>query len=208
VSGTTLDLKRERRELYTAARTPAVVDVPELPYLMIDGHGDPNTAPAYPAAVSALYAVAYTIRFALKRGPAALDAPVMPLEGLWWTADMATFSTEDKSDWDWTMLIAVPPQADDGFVADARAAAAGKKPLAEIDRVRLDRYHEGPAAQVLHVGPYRAEGPTIAALHAFIAEQGYELSGKHHEIYLGDPNRTAPEKLRTIIRQPMTRPAG
>jgi hypothetical protein len=208
VAGATLDLRRERRELYTAARTPAIVDVPELPYLVIDGHGDPNTAPAYSEAVSALYTVAYTIRFALKRGPAALDAPVMPLEGLWWTADMATFTTEDKSAWDWTMMIAVPPQVDGAFVADARAAAAGKKRLPGIERVRLQQYREGRAAQVLHVGPYSAEGPTIAALHAFIAAQGLEPSGKHHEIYLGDPGRTAPEKLRTIIRQPVAAPAG
>jgi hypothetical protein len=208
VAGATLDLRRERRELYTAARTPAIVDVPELPYLVIDGHGDPNTAPAYSEAVSALYTVAYTIRFALKRGPAALDAPVMPLEGLWWTADMGTFTTEDKSAWDWTMMIAVPPLVDGAFVADARAAAAGKKRLPGIERVRLQQYREGRAAQVLHVGPYSAEGPTIAALHAFIAAQGLEPSGKHHEIYLGDPGRTAPEKLRTIIRQPVAAPAG
>ena len=206
MTGTTLDLRRELRGLYSAAPEPALVDVPDLPFLMIDGHGDPNTAPAYPSAVQALYSVAYAVRFALKRGPAALDARVMPLEGLWWTDDMATFSTDDKSDWDWTLMILLPEQATTEFVEDARTRTAEKKGLEAIGRVRFERFAEGPAAQVLHVGPYSAEGPTVAALHAFIAEQGCLLSGKHHEIYLGDPRRAAPEKLRTIVRQPVAGP--
>ena len=200
---TPLDLKRELREVYSATRTPTLIEVPELPFLMIDGHGDPNTAPAYAEAVEALYTVAYTVRFALKGGPAAIDAPVMPLEGLWWTPDMATFSVDDKSAWDWTMMILLPSQATVDLVDEARAAAARKKGLEPIGRVRLERHADGLSAQVLHVGPYSAEGPTVAALHAFIAEQGYLLSGKHHEIYLGDPRRAAPEKLRTIVRQPV-----
>ena len=205
---TTVDLRRELRGLYSATPTPAVVEVPELPFVMIDGHGDPNTAPAYAEAVEALYTVAYTVRFALKRGPAAVDAPVMPLEGLWWTPDMSTFSVDDKSAWDWTMMILLPPQATADVVDEARAAAVEKKRLDAIGRVRLDRFAEGLAAQVLHVGPYTAEGPTIQALHAFIAQRGGQLSGKHHEIYLGDPRRAAPEKLRTVLRQPMVvRPA-
>ena len=203
---TTVDRRRELRGLYSATRTPALVDVPDLPFLMIDGHGDPNTAPAYPEAVQALYSVAYAVRFALKRGPAAVDAPVMPLEGLWWTPDMAEFTTEDKSDWNWTLMIALPEQATAGVVDEARARTAEKKGLEAIGRVRFERCTEGPAAQVLHVGPYSAEGPTVAALHAFIAGQGLLLSGKHHEIYLGDPRRAAPERLRTIVRQPVARP--
>ena len=206
MTGTTVDLRRELRELYSAVPSPALVDVPDLPFLMIDGHGDPNTAPAYVDAVQGLYSVAYAVRFALKRGPAAVDAPVMPLEGLWWTEDMATFSTEDKSDWDWTLMILLPRQATTDVVTEARARTAEKKRLEAIDRVRFERFAEGPAAQVLHVGPYSAEGPTVAVLHAFIAEQGLLLSGKHHEIYLGDPRRAAPEKLRTIVRQPVARP--
>ncbi|TFV65642.1 UNVERIFIED_ORG: hypothetical protein E4P37_09015 [Bacillus sp. AZ43] len=200
---TRVDLRRELGQLYSATRSPALVDVPELSFLMVDGHGDPNTAPAYAEAVEALYSVAYTVRFALRDGPAALDAPVMPLEGLWWTADMATFSTDDKSAWDWTMMIALPEQATADVVAAAVTRAATRRRLAAIGRVRLERWAEGRAAQVLHIGPYSAEGPTIAALHAFIAGQGYGLAGKHHEIYLGDPRRAAPERLRTIIRQPV-----
>jgi hypothetical protein len=205
MSGTTIDLRRERRALYTATRAPAVVNVPEMPYLMIDGHGDPNTAPAYAAAVQALYAVAYTIRFGLKRRTDPVDAPVMPLEGLWWTPDMATFSTDDKSAWDWTLLIAVPDLVTAGLVEDARTAAARKHAGTPLGAVRLERFAEGRCAQVLHVGPYRDEGPTVAALHAFISGSGYALAGKHHEIYLGDPRRSAPEKLRTIVRQPVER---
>ena len=205
---TTVDLRRQLRALYSATATPAFVDVPDLPFLMVDGHGDPNTAPAYAEAVQALYAVAYTIRFALRRGPEALDAPVMPLEGLWWTPDMSTFSTEDKSQWDWTMMIVVPDQVTLRIVEDARAAAAKKKGTAAVGEVRLERYAEGRCAQVLHVGPYSAEGPTIAALHAFISGRGYVLSGKHHEIYVGDPRRAAPEKLRTIVRQPVAPAEG
>jgi hypothetical protein len=203
MSMTRVDLRRELSALYSATRVPAFVDVPELPMLMIDGHGDPNTAPAYADAVQALYSVAYTIRFALKRRPDGVDAPVMPLEGLWWTPDMATFSTDDKSQWNWTMMIAVPEQVTAAVVEDARAAAARKRPLALFDGVRLERVAEGRCAQILHVGPYSAEGPTVAALHAFIADNGCTLTGRHHEIYLGDPRRAAPERLRTIVRQPV-----
>ena len=205
MDGTTVDLKRELAEVYSAAATPALVQVPELRFLMIDGHGDPNTAPEYPAAVEALYTVAFTIRFALKRGPAAVDAPVMPLEGLWWTPDMATFSLEDKASWDWTLMIALPPQATSDVVVEARAAAQRKKSLEAIGRVREECHAEGLAAQILHLGPYSEEGPTVQRLHRFIEEQGCRLTGKHHEIYLGDPRRAAPEKLRTIIRQPVVR---
>jgi hypothetical protein len=202
---TSVDLRRELADVYSAAATPAMVQVPALRFLMIDGHGDPNTSPDYAAAVEALYTVAFTIRFALKRGPAAVDAPVMPLEGLWWTPDMSTFSVDDKASWNWTLMIALPPQATPDVVGDARAAAARKKSLEAIGRVREDRHADGLAAQVLHVGPYSEEGPTVARLHRFIEEQGWRLVGRHHEIYLGDPRRAAPERLRTIIRQPVAR---
>ena len=200
---TTVDLRRELAELYTAPDTPTLVDVPELGYLMIDGHGNPNTAPEYAEAVQALYSVAYTIRFALKRRDGPVDAPVMPLQGLWWVPDMSTFTIEDKSAWQWTMLILQSSHVTPELTAEARETAARKKGLPAIDRVRLERYTEGRAAQVLHRGPYSAEGPTIEALHRFISERGLALRGKHHEIYLGDPRRSAPEKLRTIIRQPV-----
>jgi hypothetical protein len=200
---TKIDFKRELREFYAPGRDPELADVPELQFAMIDGHGDPNVAPEYREAVQALYAVAYAARFALKRAPDGLDYGVMPLEGLWWVPDMASFTIEDKSNWDWTMMIMQPDQVAREVFEAARATAAKKKPLEAIGRVRLERFAEGRAAQLLHRGPYAAEGPTIARLHAFIDQQGYERAGKHHEIYLGDPTRTAPEKLKTIIRQPV-----
>ena len=200
---TKIDLKREWKELYAPGREPVIVDVPELAFLMIDGRGDPNTAPEYRAAIEALYSVAYTIKFAIKRGPAALDYVVMPLEGLWWTPDMSRFSVEDKSAWSWTAMMAQPDHVTEAIVGEAVAQAARKKPLPEAPKLRLERFAEGLAAQVMYLGPYAAEGPTIERLHAFIAEQGYERAGKHHEIYLGDPRRTEPAKLKTVIRQPM-----
>lgn len=192
----------DKRELYLAGREPAIVEVPDLAFLMLDGHGDPNTTPAYRDAIEALYALAYAVKFAVRhqRGE---DYRVMPLEGLWWTSDVATFTTDDKSEWDWTMMIMQPDPVTADIVEAARAAVAAKKPLEAISRVRFERLAEGLVAQVMHLGPFAAEGPTIARLHEFIAERGYERAGKHHEIYLSDPRRSAPAKLKTIIRQPI-----
>jgi hypothetical protein len=203
MAATKIDLARDLKELYTARREPALVDVPEFPFLMIDGHGDPNVSSEYRQAIEALYSLSYALKFALKRGPRQLDYRVMPLEGLWWVADMSEFSVERKSDWNWTMMIRQPQEVDAGLLTDAVSKAAAKKPLPAASRIRLERFREGAAAQIMHVGPYAAEAPTIERLHAFIAEQGYERVGKHHEVYLGDPRRSAPERLRTVIRQPV-----
>ncbi|MGZ8800773.1 MAG: GyrI-like domain-containing protein [Aeromicrobium sp.] len=199
-----VDFKRELRVLYSAGPEPVLVEVPELAYLVFDGHGDPNTSAEYAAAVQALYQVSYTAKFAIKRAEGGIDYGVMPLEGLWWVPDMSTFTTADKSAWDWTMMIMQPDQVTPDLLEQARVKAAAKNPLEAISRVRLERFGEGTAAQVMHTGPYATEGPTIQRLHAFIDEQGYERTGKHHEIYLSDPRRAAPEKLNTIVRQPVT----
>ena len=203
MAGAKIDFKRELPELYAPSRKPALVEVPELSFLMVDGHGDPNTSSEYREAVQALYAVSYAVKFAIKRGPDGFDYAVMPLEGLWWVPDMATFTIDDKSDWNWRAMIMQPTPVTDEIVAAVSATATKKKTLAAIGLMRLERFAEGLAAQVLHLGPYAAEGPTIDRLHTFIAEQGYERAGKHHEVYLSDPTRTAPEKVRTIIRQPV-----
>jgi hypothetical protein len=205
VPTTKIDFKRELRELYAPGRKPVLVDVPGMAFVMIDGHGDPNTADSYRQAIEALYSVSYTVKFAVKRGPAAIDFRVMPLEGLWWAEDPTVFSTGDKSEWNWTAMIMQPEPVTAELVAEARHQAAAKKSLPALDLMRYERFAEGTAAQVMYVGPYKDEGPTIAALHAFIAEQGGTLTGKHHEIYLGDPRRSAPEKLKTVIRQPLAR---
>jgi hypothetical protein len=200
----TIDLRRELPHCYSAGRTPAVVEVPEIAFLAVDGHGDPDTSASYAEAVRALYATAYAVRFALKREPHPIDAPVMPLEGLWWAPDMSVFTAGDRSAWHWTMLIALPAVVDDAVVEAGRGTAVGKVGPEAAARVRRTTFAEGAAAQVLHVGPYRAEGPAIAALHEFVAARGHALAGRHHEIYLSDPRRAAPERLRTILRQPVT----
>ena len=202
----TLDLKKELKLLYAALPGKCMlVDVPPLNFLMIDGAGNPNTAPAYAEAVQALYTLAYTLKFSLKKAGIA-DYPVMASEGLWWMEDMTQFSVERKDDWLWTMMIMQPEVVTPQAFAAARAEAEKKKPNPALARVRLERYAEGLSAQIMHIGPYAAEAPTIQHLHAFIAESGYALRGKHHEIYLGDPRRSEPAKLKTIIRQPVQKP--
>jgi hypothetical protein len=179
------------------------VEVPEMQFLMVDGAGDPNTSAVYQEAVDALYSLAYTIKFMLKDDPETDDYVVPPLEGLWWAGDMASFSLDDKSQWLWTMLIMQPDWVTPELVAEAKTAAAEKKDLPALDKVRLAPYDEGLSVQILYVGPYDEEAPTIQRLHDFAHEEGYALAGKHHEIYLSDPRRTAPEKLKTVIRQPV-----
>lgn len=197
------DLRRVHPDLWRAPDTPARLTVPPVQYLMVDGAGDPRTAPAYTDAVGTLYAVSYALRFAVK---AAGGAPwtVLPLEGLWWAPDMAEFSMDRREDWLWTMLIAQPAIVTQALVADAVATAArtGKAPSAS--GIRLETLDEGDAVQVMHHGPYADEAPTIAALHAWIADAGLALTGKHHEVYLSDPRKVAPERMRTILRQPVT----
>lgn len=190
------------REAYRAsARAPELVEVPELSFLMVDGVGDPNTASEYTDAVGTLYAVAYALRFDLRRD--GIDEKVMPLEGLWSGGTEAdVWSSRD--DWRWTMLIAVPDAAEGAALDRALDRASSKRAPASLDRLRLERFAEGRAAQVLHVGPYgEAERPTVERLHEFIAAEGLRERGRHHEVYLADPRRTAPERLRTILRHPV-----
>lgn len=197
-----LDWKKTYKELYFPPSTPVMVDIPPLNYLMIDGHGDPNTVKAYQEAIEALFSLSYTLKFAIKKENG-LDYSVFPSEGLWWMEDMAQFTTEDKSNWDWTMMIAQPEVVNVEWVERAKAEVLKKKKgLNAVRQVRLETYHEGLAVQLTHIGPYSAEGPNVARLHAFIHENGYEVNGKHHEIYLSDVRRTASDKLKTVLRQP------
>jgi hypothetical protein len=181
-----------------------IVDVPDLQYLMIDGHGDPNTAPAYPEALAALYPVAYKLKFASKR-ELGRDYVVPPLEALWWAADMEAFTARrDKSQWDWTVMIMAPDWITGAMVEAARATVAATAPSSTLDALRLDTLHEGRCVQTLHVGPYDAEAEVLAELHhGFIPTAGLRMTGKHHEIYLSDVRRVEPAKLRTILRQPV-----
>lgn len=197
------DLKKVLAPLYAARSKPVLVDVPALSFLTIDGVGDPD-GPVYQEAVTALYGVSYGLKFGLKRA-GVLDYPVMPLEGLWWAAgERQDLPNLDRETWHWSMMILQPAQVDTALVADAVAAAARKRPSPSLERLELRQVVEGPSAQVLHVGPYSEEPATRDRLMAFVTGSGYRLSGRHHEIYLSDPRRTAPEKLKTILRYPVT----
>lgn len=206
-----IDLKRVL-DTYRARRGEfRTLEVPELRYLMVDGHGDPNTSIDYADALAALYPVGYTLKLASKR-ELGRDYVVPPLEGLWWAEDMTAFtSARDKSRWDWTMMLLVPDwiagEMVEQAIATVRAREGSERPV-RIDDVRLASLDEGLCVQTLHVGSFDDEGPVLEHLHReVIPAAGLELAGTHHEIYLSDPRRTAPERLRTILRQPV-RPHG
>lgn len=199
----TLDAYRARRGEFR------IVEVPPLQYLMIDGAGDPNTSTAFTDAVSALFPVAYTLKFASRR-ELGVDTVVMPLEGLWHAPDMDSFtSRRDKSAWLWTLMIMVGDHVTASMFADAvgavgEKAAAKKETVPALASVRLETLEEGTSVQTLHVGPFDDEGPVLADLHhRFLPENGLQMTGRHHEIYLSDLRRTDPAKLRTILRQPV-----
>lgn len=199
-----IDFKKELKHLYGASSKDAsLVDVPEMNFLMIDGAGDPNKAQAFKDAIEALYSVSYTLKFMVKKGKTAVDYGVMPLEGLWWADDMTVFSTGEKDRWKWTMIIMQPEHVTEKLFNEAVEEVKKKKNPLALSKVRFKGYHEGLSVQVMHIGPYSEEGPTIKRLHAFIKENGYDFRGKHHEIYLSDPRRSAPEKMKTIVRQPI-----
>jgi hypothetical protein len=198
-----VDLRKDLKHLYHAsAREVVQLDVPTLPFLMVDGEGDPNSSQQYAEAVEALFSVSYTAKFMVKKGPQAIDYAVMPLEGLWWSDDMSAFLSNERSKWKWTMMIMQPPLAGEAVIEAALAEVKRKKQLPALDALRLENFSEGRCAQVLHVGPFSEEGPTIQRVHDFIGERS-ALTGKHHEIYLSDIRRADPAKWKTIIRQPM-----
>ncbi|SJN10749.1 hypothetical protein FM113_10000 [Leucobacter sp. 7(1)] len=200
-----VDVKKALPDYRAPHGTFEVVELPERHYLMVDGVGDPNTAPEYTAALEALYPVAYKVKFASKQ-QLGRDYVVPPLEGLWWADDMETFTgSRDATQWRWTMMILVPEWVDAALVAGAIAAVDAGDPPAKLAEVRFAPLAEGRCVQTLHLGPYSDEGSVLARMHhEFIPAQGLRMTGRHHEIYLSDPRRTAPEKLRTILRQPVS----
>lgn len=206
---TSYDVKRQRRDLYGArAGRFDLVEVPPLRFLMADGRGDPNTAEEYRTVVEALYSLSYTVR-ALAKAELGRTHTVGPLEGLWYADDLEVFTARDKGFWRWTMMIVQPGWITPGLASTAVDKISATKPHVAVDRVRFDEFAEGQSVQTLHVGPYDDEGPTIARMHEeILPAHGLTASGDHHEIYLSDPRRVAPEKLRTILRQPAVRPEG
>lgn len=197
-----IDLKNKLKALYKpAAKEVAEVDVPPFNFLMVDGEGNPNTSKSYKEAVEALYSVSYTIKFDLKRQKQS-DYVVMPLEGLWWADDLTSFNRDDKESWKWTMMIMQPPEVSEQMAKQAIASVQGKKGLPGLRKIRFEQFKEGRCAQIMHIGPFSVEGPAIQRVHEYISSRS-TLRGKHHEIYLSDIRKAAPEKWKTIIRQPM-----
>lgn len=201
-------MKSDHKKLIPSYRAShghfSVITVPVMQYLMIDGHGDPNTAQSYKDALTTLYPVAYALKFLSKR-ELGQDYTVMPLEALWWSDDMDSFTlTRDKSRWDWSLMNMVPEWITREHLNIARETVATKGEGPVVEALRLEPFNEGLSVQTLHVGPYDDEGPVLEEMHnKFIPEQQLVMTGKHHEIYLSDPRRTAPERLKTILRQPV-----
>ena len=201
-TATKIDLVRDLKELYKpSTKKPAIVDVPEMNFLMVEGKGDPESA-GFQEACNALYGMAYTLRFMLKKAGRA-DFKVMPLEGLWWMKGTRNFDVEKRDEWLWRAMRVQPDVVTYEYFREAGDQLRRKKNPPALAKVKFRSFTEGKAVQIMYLGPYSDEGPTIRMLHEFAAGNGYRLTGRHHEIYMGDPRRSAPEKLKTIIRQPV-----
>lgn len=200
-----LDLKKKFKELYMPrAGKVTLVDVPEMNFLMINGSGYPQTGPGpFQEAIEALYGLAYTLKFMLKKEGSKIDYTVMPLEGLWWMAGGGEFDAQRGQDWKWTLMVAQPGHITEEDVKKAKRELKEKKDPTSLAKVRFRKFTEGKSVQALHIGPWSEEQPTIERMHAFARENGFKIKGKHHEIYMSDPRRTAPEKLKTVLRQPV-----
>ena len=199
-----IDYRKTLKALYApSAKEAAIVDVPPMNFLMVDGAGDPNASQPFAEAVEALFAVSYTLKFAVRKGPAGVDYAVMPLEGLWWMEGPGEFDPTRKDLWKWTAMIAQPEPVTRELFRAASGQVREKKDPPALSRIRFEAFAEGRCAQILHVGPFDAEGPSIEKVHRFAAENGYRLRGKHHEIYLSDMRRVAPGKMKTVVRHPV-----
>jgi hypothetical protein len=198
-----IDLKKENKEFYyPSSKEVSAVELPEMKFLMIDGQGDPNTSKEYQDAMETIFPVSYKTKFTSKNEKSQ-DYVVMPLEGLWWADNMEYFSMDDKSSWKWTVMIRKPDFITQSVINKAIKELQSKNGLPSISKLRFETFQEGSTSQIIHIGPYgEAEGPAVQKIHEFIENEGYKISGKHHEIYLSDIRRTKPEKLKTVIRQP------
>lgn len=199
-----IDYKKELKHLYKpSAKKVEIINVPAMDYLMVDGEGGPS-ARSFQEAIEALYGLSYALKFMIKKGKQEVDYGVLPLEGLWWVEDMSKFSVEDKDSWKWTLMIMQPKYVTFELLEEAKEQLKKKKNPVALSKVKFSTFEEGKAAQTMHIGPFSEEGPTVQKIHAFIEAHEGKLTGKHHEIYLSDIRKAAPEKWKTIIRQPMT----
>ena len=197
-----IDFKKTYKSFYAPPKKPVIVEVPKFKYLKIDGKGDPNVSPLFQEAIGLLYPLSYAMRFTIKK-QCDLAYTVMPLEGLWWADDMATFIGKNKDQWNWTLMIMQPDFITEQMVVKARAEVIRKKKLEKVREVRFEPYQAGLCVTMMHIGSYDNETENIAWMHRFAQEQGYLLDGLHQEIYLSDFRKTAPEKLKTVLRQPV-----
>jgi len=199
-----IDYKKEFKHLYrSSAKKVEVVEVSKMNFLMIDGDGGPNH-PTFQNAIEVLFPLSYTLKFMIKKSDIGIDYGVLPLEGLWWADDMSSFIKDKKDDWKWTLMIMQPELVKKEMVVKAIEEVRKKKNPVALPLVRFESFSEGKVAQIMHIGPFSEEGPTVEKLHVFIGDSGSQRIGKHHEIYLSDIRRAAPEKWKTIIRQPMS----
>ena len=198
-----IDYKKELKHLYRpSVKTVETVDVPKMNFFMVDGDGGPHH-PTFQNAIEVLFPLSYTLKFMIKKSEIGIDYGVLPLEGLWWADDMSSFIKDKKDDWKWTLMIMQPEIITNEMVIETVKQVKVKKNPISLPLVRFESFAEGKAAQIMHIGPFSEEGPTVEKVHTFIDDSGCKRTGKHHEIYLSDIRRAAPEKLRTIIRQPM-----
>ena len=200
-----IDYKKNLKHLYKpSSKKVEIVEVPQMNFLMVDGEGNPNTSQSFSDAIEALFPLAYTLKFMVKKGDLGIDYGVLPLEALWWADDMSAFTTGNKESWKWTVMIMQPQFITREMVEQATKEVERKKRPVSLPLVRFESFNEGKAAQSMHIGPFSEEGPTIEKVHLFIKKIGGQRVGKHHEIYLSDIRRSAPEKWKTIVRQPMS----
>jgi hypothetical protein len=199
-----VDFKKELKELYLPkAGVFSLVKVPKLQYLMVDGQGDPNKVIEYQEAVQALFSVSYTLKFHSKN-ELGKDYVVPPLEGLWWSDNFDDFRSRRKNKWSWTMMIMVPDWLGKKEFKEAVSNVRSKKPDIKVERLRLESLNEGLSVQIMHIGSYDDETPTLLKLHdEWLPANGFKETLKHHEIYIGDPRKTPAAKLKTVLRQPV-----
>jgi len=196
------DYSKDLKELYKPSpKNVSEVNVPKMQFLKIDGQGNPNNSEQFSKSVEALFALSYAIKFYIKKNKE-MDYRVFPLEGLWWAEDMSTFSVDKKDDWKWKLMIAQPEVVTESIIEEQRTIVLKKKDLDYLKLLRYEPYDEGQAAQIMHIGPFSEEGPTIDKIHNFIKEKGTEATGLHHEIYLSDIRKGNPANWKTVIRQP------
>ena len=199
------DLSKEMQVLYfPPSKEPITVRVPRMKFLMVEGRGDPNTSTDYRDAIGALYSLSYTMKFMLKFSKNKVEHVVMPLESLWWTDKDTDFFSAEKKTWNWTAMIAQPEHVTKDLVDKAKSEIVRKKKeVPGLKKVVFKEFEEGLSAEIMHIGPWAAERPTIEKVHKYILDSGHNLRGRHHEIYMSDPRRAKPEKLKTVVRQPM-----